>query len=147
MDLCVLWVTKSRQGSRVYVARTTYGCYLLWYSELYYILRTWGREGECVLRKATKDDDICLSSFLLVYLVCTGSPRIRQFLSFVCLNRALGSLGVFMDGFYHWYIRAASVRKATKVDNICLSCLHGMEVIQSQGSPWQNSQEVHLKNN
>ena len=54
------------------------------------------RRGVCV-RKATKDDDICLSSFLLVYLVCTGSPRIRRFLSFVCLNRALGSLGIFMD--------------------------------------------------
>ena len=53
------------------------------------------RRGVCV-RKATKDDDICLSSFLLVYLVCTGSPRIRRFLSFVCLNRALGRLGIFM---------------------------------------------------
>ena len=74
-----------------------------------------------MLRKATKDDDICLSSFLLVYLVCTGSPRIRRFLSFVCLNRALGSLGVFMDGFYHGYIRTASVRKATKDDDICFS--------------------------
>ena len=38
------------------------------------------RRGVCV-RKATKDDDICLSSFLLVYLVCTGSPRIRRLLS------------------------------------------------------------------
>ena len=50
------------------------------------------RRGVCV-RKATKDDDICLSFFLLVYLVCTGSPRIRRFLQFVCLNRALGSFG------------------------------------------------------
>ena len=58
------------------------------------------RRGVCV-RKATKDDDICLSSFLLVYLVCTGSPRIRWFSSFVCLNRALGSLVDFMDGFHH----------------------------------------------
>ena len=36
------------------------------------------RRGVCV-RKATKDDDICLSSFLLVYLVCTWSPRIWRF--------------------------------------------------------------------
>ena len=78
------------------------------------------RRGVCV-RKATKDDDICLSSFLLVYLVCTGSPRIRRFLSFVCLNRALGRLGIFMGWVLSSIHKSKSVRNATKDDDICLS--------------------------